>query len=160
MGLFFKIIGIGAGVVLIVGVLGLLVMSGVAVGHGVEPVPLPLQSYIAAGAASADYTDAYRVPMPYGGFRTIDDVIANAFQKGREIHRSDEEVVYEGDAPGLHFYVSYLLDRTATPPTLTMATRVRYLNRTGRWYFIVVRQVHRRLTPIMLDQMAQSAASM
>jgi hypothetical protein len=160
MGLFIKIIAIGAGVVLIVGVLGLFIMSGVAVSHDVERVPVPVHSFFAVGAAGADYVDAYQAPMPYSGFRTIEQVIANAFHKGSEIYREDNEVVYECEAPGLKYRIAYILDREANPPTLTVAVRVHHITRTGLWYVRVVRPVYRLMIPIAVDRMVQAAASL
>lgn len=160
MGLILRIILIVAVFLLGVGVLGLLIMSGVAAGHGVERIPIPLHSYAAYGAAGADYSDAYQAPMVYASFRTIEEVAANAFQKGQEIFRTDDEVVYEGEAPGLHYTISYMLARASDPPTITVVTKVYYTTRAGSWYFRVVRPIHRRLIPIMVDRMAQAAASM
>jgi hypothetical protein len=160
MGVILRFIAIGSAVALVVGVVGLFIMAGVAAGHGVERVQIPVDSYIALVAAAADYADAYRAPMPYGGYRNIDEVIAKAFKKGREVYRGDEEVVYEGEARGVHYMVSYILDNKGDPPTLTVATRIRYVTDQGRWYFRVERPIHRRLTPIMLDQMASSAANL
>lgn len=140
-----------------VGILAALLLSlaGIARSRGVRAVIPPAPSLIATRVAGADYVDAYRVEVPLGRFRNLDDVIASAFQKGQLVDRSATEVVYQDGAPGLVFDVAYQLIPSGGHAALTMTTTVRYLSATGRAYFALVRPVHRRLVPFMLSRMAQ-----
>ncbi|TPW14938.1 MAG: hypothetical protein FD129_989 [bacterium] len=77
--------------------------------RAVHAVAMPAASLIERQAPGANYLDAYRVAVPPGRFRNIEDVIAVAFQKGHEVGRSATEVVYHGCAPGLTWAVAYQL---------------------------------------------------
>jgi hypothetical protein len=153
----FKFIVIGAIVLGLVSLVGLAAMTAVASSHDVEPTEFPEDAYIAGSRPSAKYADAYHGPMNYRVYRTIDEVIDKAFQKGLEVHRDENEVVYQGKAPGLVFHVSYILDRTTNPQTLTFVTTVSPHSRLGLVYWTVVRPLHRMIVPVMLDRMLQDA---
>ncbi len=129
-----------------------------AMGHsrGVRVVPPPVGSLIAARAQGATYVDAYRLSVSGDELRDLDDVIAAAFQKGREVARSETEVVYQDRAPGLVFDVSYQLAPDGRRSALTMTTVVRYTSRVGRIYFALIRPIHRRGVPFMLSRMART----
>jgi hypothetical protein len=143
-------------VVAIAAVLGLVVMAGVAATHGVVHIPVPSSSYLSS--VKADHIDAYRAPLEYNTYRDIARLTAFIQHNGeRETYRSDDEIVYEGRAPGVTYFVSYILDRTTNPQTLSMVTAVRIHDRKGRYFWKVFRPVYRRLAPYLLDRLAQSA---
>jgi hypothetical protein len=158
IGAIIKIIIMGAFVVLLVCAIGLFVMAGVAQSHDVVRLPVPSGTFIAGTLPTADYSDAYVAPLRYSGFSSIERVAQQAFHRGhREVFRSDSEVAYEGRASGLEYYISYILRRDTSPPTLAVATTVRIREKKGRYYWMVAKQVHRRLLPYMLDRMAITA---
>jgi len=159
LGTLFKVLIVTLIVVAITGFIGLVIMAGVAGTHGVKRVAIPENSYLAAAAQSADYADAYRIPMEFVFYRDIHGVIQNATIKGdNEVHRSETEVVYEGKAPGLRYQVSYVLDRSVDPPTLAMVTVVKITDPgKGRYYWKAFRPIHRSLAPYMLDRLASNA---
>ncbi len=68
-----------------------------------------------------------------------------ALQRGREIGRSDTEIVYEDRAPGLTFVVSY----EVADGELAFSTAVKTADRTGRLHFTVIRPFHRILAPVV-----------
>jgi hypothetical protein len=143
-------------VVAITGALGLIVMAGVAATHGVVHIPVPGTSYLSS--IQADYVDACRAPMEYNTYRDITRVTAFIQHNGeRETYRSDYEIVYEGRAPGVTYFVSYMLDRTTSPHTLSMVTAVRIHNRKGSYFWTAFRPVYRRLAPYLLDRLVQAA---
>jgi hypothetical protein len=146
----------GAAIVLgVTAFLGLFVMSSLARVNGVKEVAVPNASVLAGAAAKADYADAYRIGMEFCPFRHIDDVAANAFEKGSaELRRSETEVMYEGVAPGVRYNISYILDREATPMTLTVCTVVNGAGRTGPAYLTLVKPIHRMLVPYMVNRMS------
>lgn len=147
-----------AGVVLgLTAFLGLFVMSSLARVDGVAAAAIPNESYLSGATEGADYADAYRVPMEFNPFGNIDDVAEHAFEKGKEeIHRTDDEVVYQGVAPGLRYDIAYLLERRTRPATLTVCTTVRCQTRTGRIYLTLVKPIHKMLLPYMVKRMSNA----
>ena len=145
---------LGAGLaVLVLSVAMLLTVEAMGHSRGVRVVPPPVGSLIAARAQGAAYIDAYRLSVSGDELRDLDDVIASAFQKGREVARNESEVVYQDRAPGLVFDVSYQLVPDGERPALTMTTAVRYTSRVGRVYFALIRPIHRSGVPFMLSRM-------
>jgi hypothetical protein len=154
----FKFLVIGGVVIVAAALLGLFVMSSMARMHGVKSISIPSDYYISGHLRNADYADAYRVKMEFTPYRSIDDVIENAWEKGSgAIYRTDKEVCYEGVAPGLTYRVSYILDLEADPPTLTVCTTVHYVETKGQWYFAAVMPVHKMLMPFMVDRMSKAS---
>jgi len=144
-------------VIAIVGLIGVAVMGGLARSDGVENAEIPPDSYIFGYAGQADYADAYVAPMQFSAFGNIDAVAANAFERGdHEIHRSEREVTFEGTAPGVTYQISYILDLSASPATLTVCTAVHVENRRGRAYFTVVKPIHKMLLPYLVNRMSKS----
>jgi hypothetical protein len=158
IGMLFRVVIVTLIIIAITAFLGLVVMAGVAGTHGVKRVDIPEDSYLSPVAETADYADAYQIPMEFNTYRDIPRVIENATIKGDdEVHRSAHEVVYRGHAPGLRYHVSYFLDRKAAPPTLAMITTVQTTGKKGRYYWKVVRPIHRCFAPYMLDRLATRA---
>lgn len=158
MGTLFKILAGVAVVVAIVALLGLGAMSTLARVDGVHEIPVPSTSLIAANAAAANYADAWRIDMPLDCFANVDAMAKNAFYTPVEIQRDATEVVYEGSAPGLHYEVSYILDRSTHPPAIEVCTAVHIDNREGRLYWAFVHPIHRMIVPYMLKRMANAAS--
>lgn len=143
-------------VVAITGFLGLFIMAGVASTHDVVAVPVPPDSYVAT--MKADYTSAFRAPLTYNSYRDIEGVAQEAFRLGgKEVYRGEKEVVYEGTRAGIRYFTSYMLDRSASPHTLTMVTMIRLHGTNSGRLWRVLRPVHKRLAPYLLDRMAQAA---
>ena len=143
-------------VVLVFGFLGLFVLAGIAQTHGVVEVPAA-ENFASVDIASADYADAWRAELHHRTYRDIEQVAQRAFRKGKEIFRSEAEVVYQGTAPGLTWQASYQFDRSTSPNTIMVTTTVRYRNNLGRAYWLLVKPGHRMLTPFRVDQMAMTA---
>jgi len=140
-------------VVAFVAVLGLFVMAGVASVHG---IPVPSTSFVAS--LQADYSDAYRAPLEFNTYRDIAQLTEYISHNGeRESYRGDNEIIYEGRAPGIQYFVSYILDKTTVPQTLTMVTSVRLLNRRGRYFWTVFKPIYHRLAPYLVDRLVQAA---
>jgi hypothetical protein len=153
----FKFLVIGGVVIVATALLGMFIMASVARMHGVESISVPNDTYISGYARRADYSDAHRVKMEFNPFRSIDDVIDHAWEKGSgAVYRTDKEVCYEGVAPGLTYRVSYMLDLEARPPTLTVSTTVHYVEQKGRWYFGAIMPFHKMLMPFMVDRMSKA----
>jgi hypothetical protein len=153
----FKFTFIAAVVLAATALLGLFVMSSLARIDGVTPIPIPDGSYISSHVRNADYADSYRVEMQFSNYRHIGDVIDNAFAKGSgAIYRTEKEVCFEGVAPGLTYRVSYILEREATPPALTVSTTVHYIDTRGKIYFFLALPIHKMLVPYMLDRMSKA----
>lgn len=150
-----KIVLLGATLVLIALVIGLVVMAGVAQSHDVVRIPVPQSTFVAGTEAQSIYSDAYVGPMEYSTFRDIDRVSQQAFHRGdKEVYRDEREVAYEGSALGLSYTISYILMKDASPQTLTVATTVRVVEpRKGKYCWMVAKHVHRRLLPYLLDRM-------
>ena len=154
------------GVVLVggLGLLAVLFLEGLrfsATRQGVSAVAIPSGSKIAELAATADYTDAYRIQVKESGLRGT-DVRSLAFQQGREVARTDNEIVFEGRAPGLRFLAAYLLEPVqdgSQQSQLTMSTAVFYESGWGRLYFLPVGVGHRRLVPFALSRIVQDLPS-
>ena len=125
------------------------VLRRVAYHRGTASVELPAGSEIRAKAEGADYTDAYRTPLPEAA-----SIESFEFGLGREIARTEQEVVWEGAAPGLRYLASFHLS-TGSPPELTLSTVVFYESAIGRAYFFFVRPVHRRGVPFMLSRLGR-----
>ncbi len=123
--------------------------------RGVREIERPPRSLISMTMPEPDYSDTYRAPTPPNAFLNLDDVRAVAFERGVEIARSQWEVVYEGNAPGLTYHVSYFVEGGFPPTALRMTTSVAYRNWIGRVYFAVVGPFHRRGVPFMLGRMAR-----
>lgn len=156
IGTIFKALSIFIVVVAITGFVGLFIMAGVASTHDVVPIPVPSQSYLAT--LQGDYTAAFRAPLMYNTYRTIDRVAEEAFVLGgKEIHRGEDEVVYEGYRGGIRYFTSYMLDRKTNPNTLTTVTLVRLHGTKSAYLWKAIRPVHKRLAPYLLDRMAQAA---
>lgn len=146
----------GLVVIAIAGFIGLFIMAGVAATHDVVRIPVPSGSHLAP--LKADYADAYLAPLEYNTYRSIEGVTANAFRHGgKEIFRSENEVVYEGYRLGVRYFTSYRLDRTTSPNTLALITVVRIHEPKGKYAWRAFRPVHKRLAPYLLDRMAQAA---
>jgi hypothetical protein len=133
-------------------------MAGVAGTHGVARIDVPSNSYLAGAAQSADYADAYRMPMEFVFYRDLHQVMQNAPIKGDgEVNRTEFEIVYAGTAPGVHFQVAYQLDRGVSPPTLAMITVVDIREKKGEYFWKLARPIHRCLAPYMLDRLVSKA---
>lgn len=156
MGNIIKTIIVFAVVIAVVGMLGLVVMSGLARFDGVHEVPVPAHSFLAELADDADYSDAWRAEMEFSAFADINQVADAAFRKGKELKRSDKEVVFSGRSLGLRFEISYTLERTSNPPALIVSTVVHTESRLGTAYWTVARPVHRMLLPFMVNRMART----
>lgn len=158
LGTAIKILLFGAFVVLVTCAVGLFIMAGVAQTHDVVRIPVPSGSYIASAMPNPTYTDAYVGPMHFHSFANIDRVAQQAFHRGdREIYRSKNEVAYEGRTGGVDYIVSYILVKETSPQTLTVATAVKTGDKKSRYYWMVAKQVHRRLMPYLLDRMVTTA---
>lgn len=158
MGTLVKTLVIGLIVLTIAGYIGLVVMAGVASSHGVRRVDLPPGSYAANIAEKADYADAYRAPMTYISFKSIEDVAANVFTSGKEVQRTSREVAISGSRGGARYDVSYVLDKSSDPPTITVATAIRLPDQRARIYWFFAQRVHRYMVPFQIDRMASSAS--
>lgn len=69
------------------------------------------------------------------------------------IQRTEDEVVLGEDDKHLDFRVSLLLQKSSPEDkekVLTITTLVKFHNRMGRLYFILVKPFHRRIVPAML----------
>jgi|GEM_PF-5641198 len=139
----------------VVGGVGLVVMSGAARFEGVHEVPIPPYSYLTQSADKPDYTDAWRAELRLKTFRSIDQVARAAFRRGRELYRSENEVVFVGTAPGIHYEVSYFLEQNSQPPALIVSTAVYLDSSMGRAYWTIGRPVHRLLVPFRVNRMAR-----
>jgi len=158
LGTLFKVLVMTLVVVAITAVVGLGIMAGVAGTHDVKRVAVPKNCSLSAIAGTSDYIDAFRGPMEYASYRTIEEVSQNATIKGdMEIHRNKYEVVYAGSAPGITYQVAYVLDREAFPPTIAMVTAVKFAGKKGRYYWKVMRPIHRCLAPYMVDRLKTRA---
>lgn len=158
LGAAIKILLFGAFVVLVTCAVGLLIMAGVAQTHDVVRIPVPSGSYIASAIPNPTYTDAYVGPMQFHSFANIERVAQQAFHRGdREIYRSQNEVAYEGRTAGVDYIVSYILVKETSPQTLTVATAVKTSSKKSRYYWMVAKQVHRRLMPYLVDRMVTTA---
>jgi hypothetical protein len=158
LGTAIKILLFGAFVVLVTFAVGLFIMAGVAQTHDVVRIPVPSGSYIASAMPNPTYTDAYVGPMQFHSFANIDRVAQQAFHRGdREIYRSKNEVAYEGRRGGVDYIVSYILVKETSPQTLTVATAVKTGDKKSRYYWMVAKQVQRRLLPYLLDRMVSTA---
>jgi hypothetical protein len=154
----FKALVVAMVIVALFAAFGLFVMAGIAATHDVVRVPIPTSSYLTPFAERSNFSVAYRAPLEYNTFKDINQVAAYAFFRAQhEIARSDSEVVYSGARLDLHYFVSYILGKQTSPPTLTVVTVVRFRNRTGRYVWEVLGRVHHRLVPYLLDRMAQLA---
>lgn len=143
-------------VVAIAGLLGVFIMAGVAGVHDVVPIPVPSHSYL--NNFQGDYVDAYRAPLQNNTYRDIDQVAGEAFRLGAvEIYRDEQEVVYEGYRGGIRYYISYLLDKTTGPNTLTMVTLIRVHGTRAEWLWKPGKPIHKCLAPYLLDRMTQAA---
>ncbi|HEX5131718.1 MAG TPA: hypothetical protein VFX92_04425 [Candidatus Krumholzibacteria bacterium] len=155
-GTFFRAVVVALIVVAIVGYIGLFIMAGVAGTHDVVPIPVPSTSYLSV--MMGDYKDAYRAPLEYNTYRNVDHLAENAFKnKGKEIFRDDDEIVFEGYHFGIRYFNDYLLDRSTSPHTLSMVTVVRIHEKRGKYLWKFFKPIHRRLAPYLVDRMAQAA---
>jgi hypothetical protein len=156
MGTLLRLV-VGVTLVLAVaGVLGLAVAGGIARAHDVDAIPVPDESYLAN--LKADYKDAYRAPLDYNSYRDIDRLAETAFKNGgREIFRSDTELVYEGTRAGVRYFNAYYLDRSTSPGTLTLVTAVRVMSTKGKYAWKLFRPIHTNLAPYQVDRLASGA---
>lgn len=136
---------------IVAGIASLEALRVVAARRGVSEIELPPESVIAARADGANYIDAYRAPTHPDA--TLD---AATFTMGREVARTESEIVWEGGAPGLRFLASYYLEEDA-PRHFTLSTVVFYESWLGHVYFFFVKPVHRRLVPFMVSTMNEVA---
>jgi hypothetical protein len=158
IGTVLKAFVVIAVVVAITTVVGVFIMAGVAGTHEVVPIPVPSYSYVANHVLEPDYLDCYRAPLEFTTYINIERVIEHAPHKGeKEVYRDEKEVVYEGHAVGLQYFRSYILDRGTVPATLSIVTAVKIEEKKGRHFWRLIRPIHKRLAPFMLDRMAQSA---
>jgi hypothetical protein len=156
MGTLLRLV-VGVTLVLAVaGVLGLAVAGGIARAHDVDAIPVPDESYLAN--LKADYKDAYRAPLDYNSYRDIDRLSETAFKNGgREIFRSDTELVYEGTRAGVRYFNAYYLDRSTSPGTLTLVTAVRVMSTKGKYAWKLFRPIHTNLAPYQVERLASGA---
>lgn len=96
--------------------------------------------------------------IPAGHDLGIDDLDRHAFQRGRQVGRNTDEVVYTDGAPGLRFFVSYAVSRAQEGGYAEMATVVRFEQPRGRWYFAVVKPFHRLVVPWLFARAVRKAA--
>lgn len=158
IGTIFRALIVLIVVVAITGFIGLFIMAGVASTHDVVAIPVPADSYLAT--MKSDHASAFQVPLDNNTYRDIDRVAEEAFRLGgKEVYRGEKEVVYEGYRGGLRYFTSYILDKEATPNTLTLVTRVRVHGPRSGHLLRALRPVHKRLAPYLLDRMAQAASS-
>lgn len=157
---WFKRFALVAAALLVLAFLALEILRVVGTRSGVESVVLPAGSEIAARSDSSDYSDAYRILIPKSV--SLQDWIAHISQ-GRgeglevsEVVRAQNEVVYEGRAPGLRFLLSYFLSPGPSSTHLTISTSVFYESLLGAIYFTPVKQVHRRGLPFVLSRQIRS----
>lgn len=154
IGIVIKIVLLGAFLVLVACAIGLFVMAGVAQSHDIVALPVPQSSFIASTQPLSDYSDAFVAPMHHATFRDIDRVAEQAFHRGdQEVFRDEREVVYQGRMLGVNYHLSYMLLRDPSPTTLTVSTTVKFENKYAHYYWPVLKQVHRRLMPYLLDRM-------
>ena len=90
-------------------------------------------------------------------FDPRDPKVMYAGYENCEIYRSKNEVAYEGRTAGVDYIVSYILMKETSPQTLTVATAVKTGNKKSRYYWMVAKQVHRRLMPYLVDRMVTTA---
>jgi len=119
--------------------------------RGVESVGLPQGSAIAMLSSGADYMDAYRSPL--ASHVSIETIDRFAFQRGEVVAASPNEVVFQSQAPGLRFLVSYHLTDIEDHQSVTVSTAVFYESLLGLIYFTPVKQVHKRGVPFVVSQM-------
>lgn len=105
----------------------------------------------------ADYVDNYTIELPAGTRITIEDIEEAAIQKGRLLARTDSEVVFTDQAPGLTFQVAYALSESVDILILEFTTAVHYTTWVGRVYFLFVRPVHRLGLPWLTAWTARRA---
>ena len=140
--------------------LGFVVLESMRiVGHrrGVESVAMPVGSRIEALSSDPDYWDSYRAPVAPAV--TLDSIERFVFQRGTEVARTPNEVVFEGRAPGLRFLISYYLTDPGPAQTLTVSTLVEYESWLGALYFTPVKQVHMRGVPFIVSRVATAPYS-
>ena len=155
-GTFFRSLAVLVLVVAIVGLIGLFIMAGVAGTHDVVRIPVPSDGYLST--MKHDFVDAYRAPLRFSTYRDVDRLSREAFRLGGvEVYRSEHEIVYEGYRAGIRYYLSYTLDWTTSPNTLTMVTLVRVHGTNAEYAWKAVKPIHKRLSPYLLDRMAQAA---
>ena len=144
---WLKRIAIAGVALVLVGVVALEALRWTSKRRGVESVPLPPSSEIAALSGEADYTDAYRCAVA-GGALNADQLIPPG---ENEVARTQNEVVQEGTAPGLRFLTSYVLEQRGATQFVTLSTAVFCDSPLGLIYFTPVRYVHRRAVPFALS---------
>mgnify|MGYP007067076042 FL=1 len=122
--------------------------------RGVESVGVPVASAISRWVEGSFYTDSYRVSLAGARFETLEELAAAAFRKGQEVGRTEREIVFRRTAPGVVYYISYLLE---AEKSLVVTTVVHAVAPRGRRYFFFVRPVHRVLTPFLTGRMSAAA---
>lgn len=145
---------VAAVIVLLLGFGALETVRFVAFHRGASEVELPVGSEIRNLAEGADYTDAYQTPV--APVSKIEDFV---FGMGQVVFQSENEIVWEAEAPGLRFFASYHLSED-TPPNITLSTVVFYESLVGHVYFFFVRPVHRRGVPFMVSEIGRGQASL
>ena len=94
-------------------VLGLLGLLALEIGRwlgrraGVEEVGLPAGSEILARSSGGDYADAYRLVLR--DFAASLETARGVSSGDAAVFRDENEVIFEGRAPGLRFLLSYHL---------------------------------------------------
>lgn len=71
----------------------------------------------------------------------------------RVCERTESELIFGAEDRHLDFRFSFLIDRKAQPPTLTLTTLVKLNGWLGRAYFLPVGAVHRVAPPAVMERM-------
>ncbi|MCP3979681.1 MAG: DUF2867 domain-containing protein [bacterium] len=143
---------IAAGILLLFVVLAALALLATRPVDVIE-VPPPEDSLIGALGPGADYADAWLIEVPHGLFSDVEAFYRASPERPPIVERSEEEILARGSAPGLDYWVSYLLQDGSRGRYAILSTRVEYRAAVGRLYFTAVRPVHRRIVPRMLQRM-------
>ncbi len=79
---------------------------------------------------------------------SVEFLHATTFWRGKSLVEEPRELLYQGKAPGLMFWVSYVVERGGEDSAFAeVSTVVTYVSWSGRAYFFFVRPVHRLLLP-------------
>ncbi len=160
---WLKRVGIVGAVLLLLGLLALEAVRFIGTRAGVVEVALPHGSKIEALSRKSDYSDAYRATVAEGPV-SLSEVMERLIGApgprldGVDAGRADNEVVVQGRAPGLRFFVSYHVESRLGSTDFTMSTVVVYDSWLGAVYFTPVKQGHRRLLPFLVSRLARRIA--
>ena len=156
MKIWIRRVAVAAAVLLLFGFLALETLRFLGTRAGVETVALPDGSEIQSRSFGNDYADAYRIPLPvrYVSLREL----SGASESDREVFRGENEVIFEGGAPGLRYLLSYHVSPGEESSHLTVSTVVFYETFVGPIYFTPVQLGHRRILPFFVSRLARSLA--